>query len=196
MVVNCERVWQEISNYLENDVDPALRDAIEDHFRQCKRCTAILDGTRNVVQLYGDDRLFEVPMGYSWRLRHKLAQHIPGRRGTAYGWLVAVAAVALISGSLAVAGSTTRSQAVMRSEHAQPGREIPAGLTVLVSEHGKVFHIAGCRFIHAKEGKVRSMPAQEAIEEGYVPCVRCLGKYVSHLAANFISKYTSSAVPL
>ncbi len=193
MVVNCEQVWQEISNYLENDVDPALRDAIEDHFRQCKRCTAIIDGTRNVVQLYGDDRLFEVPMGYSWRLRQKLAENIPGRRGTAYGWLVAVAAVALISGSLAVASSVASSQAAMRSEHAQPGQEIPAGLTVLVSEYGKVFHIASCRFIHAKEGKARSMSAQEAIEEGYVPCVRCLGKYVSHLAANFIRKYTSSA---
>jgi hypothetical protein len=196
MVVDCEQVWQEISNYLENDVDPALRAAIEDHFRQCKRCTAILDGTRNVVQLYGDDRLFEVPMGYSWRLRHELAQQIPGQRGTVYVWLVAVAAVALITGSLAVASSAARSQATMRSEHAQPGKGIPAGLTVMVSEHGKVFHIAGCRFLHAKEGKVRSMSTQEAIEEGYVPCVRCLGKYVSHLAANFIRKYVSSAVLL
>ena len=25
MVVNCEQVWQEISNYLEDDVDPNLR---------------------------------------------------------------------------------------------------------------------------------------------------------------------------
>lgn len=84
----------------------------------------------------------------------------------------------------------------MGSQIDEPGQEIPAGLRVLVSEHGKVFHVAGCRFIHAKEGKVRSMPAQEAIREGYVPCVRCLGRYVSHLAANFVSKYTSSAVLL
>ena len=148
-----------------------------------------------MIQLYGDERLFQVPMRYGWRLRHKLAENMPGRKGTAYGWLVAVAAGALISGSLAVANSAVRSQPGMRSEHAQPGQGIPAELLVLASEHGKVFHVAGCPFIHAKESKIRSMHAQEAIREGYVPCVRCLGKYVSHLAA-FIRKYPRSAVLL
>ena len=27
MVVNCEEVWREISNYLEDDVEPSLRAA-------------------------------------------------------------------------------------------------------------------------------------------------------------------------
>ena len=56
MVVNCEQVWQEISNYVENDLDPSLRASIEEHVRGCQRCTAVLDGTRNIVHLYGDDR--------------------------------------------------------------------------------------------------------------------------------------------
>ena len=68
MVVNCEHVWTEISNYLENDVDPATRAAMEAHFKECKHCTAVLNGTRNVVQLYGDDRLFELPAGFSERM--------------------------------------------------------------------------------------------------------------------------------
>ena len=190
MVVNCEQVWQEISNYLENDLDPSLRAAVEEHVRGCQRCTAVLDGTRNIVHLYGDDRLFQMPLGYSGRLRRKLADNMPGRRGTAFGWLVAVAALALLTGSLGLAYSAVFAQPVARSDHAQPGRGIPPDLTVLVAEHGKLFHIAGCTFIHDKDGKVRSMSAREAMREGYTPCARCLGEYLSRLAANLVRKQT------
>ncbi|HUK23064.1 MAG TPA: zf-HC2 domain-containing protein [Terriglobales bacterium] len=188
MVVTCEQVWQEISNYLENDLSPELRAAMQDHFRQCKHCTAVLDGTRNVIHLYGDGRLFQLPMGFSWRLRRRLSRAMRPRRGTAFGWLVAVAALGLIAGGVTLASSTPR-RVALRSEHAQAGHGIPAGLVVLVAAHSKVFHLPGCRFLHDKDEPVHSMKAEEAIKEGYVPCVRCLGKYVAHLAAEFIRKH-------
>ena len=50
MVVSCEAVWREISNYLEDDMDPGLRSAMEEHFRSCQHCTAVLEGTRNVIR--------------------------------------------------------------------------------------------------------------------------------------------------
>ena len=31
MVVTCEHVWRDISNYFEGDVDPVLRQALEEH---------------------------------------------------------------------------------------------------------------------------------------------------------------------
>src|SRR3977135_1255372 len=103
MVVSCEQVWQEISNYLEGEVNPELRAAMEAHFRECRHCTAVLDGSRNVVHLYADDRLIELPAGFSARWQRKLAESMAASRGTAYGWLVAVAALALVSGSFALA---------------------------------------------------------------------------------------------
>jgi Putative zinc-finger len=186
MVVTCEQVWREISNYVEGELDPGLRAAMDEHLRTCKRCASVLEGTRNVIQLYGDERLFRAPVGFSWRLRNKLAENMPRTRGTAFGWLVAAAAMALIAGSLAVAGSATRTQATLRSQHAQPGSGIPRGLVVLIAAHSRVFHVAGCPFIHDKEGGLRSMKASEAIREGYVPCVRCLSKYVSHVAQELV----------
>jgi hypothetical protein len=48
----------------------------------------------------------------------------------------------------------------------------------VVSVATRTFHVAGCGFIHNKE-TVRTMKAGEAIREGYVPCVRCLRKYLS-----------------
>ena len=82
--MNCEQVWREISNYVDGEVDAALRSSMDEHFRTCKRCASVLAGTRNVVQLYGDERMLEVPAGFSQRLEKRLAQNVAGN-GTASG---------------------------------------------------------------------------------------------------------------
>jgi Putative zinc-finger len=180
MVVKCEQVWHEISNYLEGEVSPELRASIDAHVRECKRCTAVLDGTRNVIHLYGDDRLLELPAGFTARWQARLAEYMPSPRGTAFGWLIAVAALALVSGSFALAKLNSPSLSALRSYHAQPANRIPDGMMVEVSVEGKTFHVPGCRFLHEHEpGKVRLVAAAEAIREGYVPCVRCLREYLN-----------------
>jgi anti-sigma factor RsiW len=70
--ISCVEVWQEISNYIDGHVDPELRARMEAHFKNCKHCSAIHDGTRNVVRLVGDGHTFEVPAGFSKRLYSKL----------------------------------------------------------------------------------------------------------------------------
>ena len=189
MVVTCEQVWQEISNYLENDIDSALRAAMDEHFRECKRCSSVLEGTKNVVELYGDERLFRAPLGYSWRLHGKLAEYMPRPQGTARGWLVAVAAIGLIVGGLGIATHASRNRAPLLSQHAQPGRRIPKDLAVLVTGDSKVFHVAGCPFIHDKDKGIQTMTAAQAEDEGYVPCVRCLGKYLLESAKAFAKRH-------
>jgi len=177
MVVTCEEVWREISNYIEQEVDPDLRAAMEEHFRQCKHCTAVLDGTRNVIQLYGDERLLEVPAGFSGRLRRRLEQEMPAPRGNAWGWMVAVAAAALIVIG-GVAGRSSAFNTPLRSEHAKPALvAVPADLMVVVADDGKPFHAAGCPFIHDKAHQ-STIAAGEAIREGYTPCMRCMRKYL------------------
>jgi hypothetical protein len=180
MVVKCEEVWCEVSNYLDGDVSTDLRAAIDEHVRGCKRCTAVLDGTRNVVQLYGDERMLEVPLGFSHRLHRRLEGNMPGNRRTFLGWMVAAAAGVLVVGGFEAVRSSTsgRSPEQLRSEHAQPRAGVPPDLVVLASSEGKLFHVAGCTFIHDK-AHVRTMVAREAEREGYAPCVRCLGKYLS-----------------
>ena len=72
MVVNCAEVWQQISNYLDGDLSAELRQAIENHVRGCKHCTAVLEGTRNVVRLYGDDRVIELPANFTQKWQQRL----------------------------------------------------------------------------------------------------------------------------
>ena len=181
MVVNCEHVWREISNYLENEVDPATRAAMEAHFKECKHCTAVLDGTRNVVQLYGDDRLFELPAGFSQRLQRRLGQQ---SSSSLYGsarsfWMLAVAAVALLAGGVALGNSAVFKQPELRSEHAQPSHRIPPSLMVAVSTEGKLFHVPGCKYLHQHVGESPELiTASEAMKEGFTPCTRCLHQYL------------------
>jgi len=70
--ISCSEVWREISNYIDDAVDPELRARMEAHFQVCKHCTAVLDGTRNIVKLVADEAEFEVPAEYGSRLYSKL----------------------------------------------------------------------------------------------------------------------------
>ena len=180
MVVSCEEVWREISNYLEGDIEPALRAAVEEHLRGCKHCTAIMDGTRNVVKLYGDERMMEVPAGFDQRLRQRLETSMPRSRRTSFGWMVAAAAALLVVGSFEVGNSAGFAGTDLRSEHAQPGNHVPANLLVVVTD-GRLFHAPGCKFIHHKS-EARTMAASQAERDGYVPCARCLKQYLTDVA--------------
>ncbi len=70
--ISCVEVWREISDYIDGDVSPDLRARIEAHFKNCKHCTAVCEGTRNIVRLIGDGEVFDVPARFSQRLYSKL----------------------------------------------------------------------------------------------------------------------------
>ncbi len=186
--VSCEQVWREISNYIDGDVDAGLRAAMDNHFGTCRRCRSVLEGTRNVAHLYGDERMIEVPAGFGRRLQRRLAQGSRARRSTWSSWsawLVPVAALALIAGGLRWASSLTVAHP-LQSEHAQAGHNIPPDLHVVVSAGAREFHVPGCDFIHNKD-KIRTLTAKEAIREGYVPCVKCMRKYIQTASVTHVS---------
>ena len=58
-----------------------------------------------------------------------------------------------------------------------PGHDIPPDMVVVVSDGSKLFHVPGCPFIHDKATE-RTMTAKEAMQDGYVPCSRCLRQYL------------------
>jgi Putative zinc-finger len=178
MAVKCEEVWREISNYLEGDVDPGLRAAVEGHIRSCQRCSAVVNGTRNIVQLYGDERMLEVPLGFSYRLQRRVNENLVGSRRGFLGWMVAAAAAVVVSGAVEVSRSAVFGQPELRSKQARPGRGVPPDMLVTVYSDGKMFHVAGCPFIHDRT-HLRTATAQEAEREGYAPCVRCMKQYLS-----------------
>ncbi|WP_348261297.1 zf-HC2 domain-containing protein [Telmatobacter sp. DSM 110680] len=76
MRIDCNHVWEHISAYIDNDVDPAVRADIDRHLETCEICSAVLDSTRNVVILMADNRVFELPAGFSDRLHAHIDREI------------------------------------------------------------------------------------------------------------------------
>jgi len=72
--ISCVEVWRQVSNYLENDVSPDLRERIEAHLRACAHCKAVVDGTKNVVRLITDGVEYELPEGFSQRLYYRIRE--------------------------------------------------------------------------------------------------------------------------
>ncbi len=170
MVMRCEEVWKDLSNYIDNEVDAPLRAALKEHFAGCRNCASLLEGTRNVVRLYGDERMFAPPAGFGKRMTRRVANGIEGRRGGVFGWVMAFGAATAFAVALYAAQLSGYAIQPQRSEHSHPAVRLPARL-VAVNADGKTFHVAGCPFLH---GKWKLVPAAEAIRDGYTPCVRCM----------------------
>jgi hypothetical protein len=175
-VTCCEQVWREVSNYVDGEVAAELRASMDEHFRTCARCASVLAGTRNVVQLYGDERMLEIPAGFSRRLEKRLSKNSVVRWSTWSAWLIPVAAMALIAGGLQVTNTLNHRRPV-KSQQAIPAKDIPPDMVVVVSSGAKLFHVPGCAFIHDKASE-RTLTAREAMQEGYMPCPRCLRRYL------------------
>jgi hypothetical protein len=172
MVLKCEDVWLEISNYIDDDVNPQLRAAMDEHFGQCTKCKAVLDGARNVISLYSDQRMLAPSSDFHRRLHGRLADHVEGPKGSWWGWGVAAGIAAAVAMTFLAGAMRGGSGANLRAEMSQPARQVKQQLVAVVP-NGKVFHVPGCPFFH---GKYRMVTPEEAIREGYTPCTRCVGE--------------------
>jgi hypothetical protein len=170
MVVKCEDVWREISNYFEGDLDPALKLAMENHFAQCTGCQSVRDGMRNVIELYGEKAMFTLPAGFHPRLRGRLSDQVEGRKISRRAWLVSVGVTGALAASAICAAALDRFGPRPLSEMSQPARRLPERLVAIV-DGGKMFHVPGCPFMH---GKYHMVTPEEAVREGYTPCTRCM----------------------
>ena len=194
MPIECRAVVLEISNYIDGDVDSAMSARIESHLAGCRNCAALLASLRNVIRLYGDERLFPLPEGFSSRLEQRLAaslrerEALPFKRpaareisrnprssrssppgAAARTWWSSAIAAGLIAAVFVAAEAGDRRVPVPMSQHSQPARRVPETM-VVITDDGKTFHVPGCEYVH---GRGRTVPAAEAIRQGYSPCVRC-----------------------
>jgi anti-sigma factor RsiW len=88
--ISCIEVWREISNYVDGDLEPALKARMELHLQNCKHCTAVLEGTKNTVSLLADGDWYPMPAGFGERLFNRLLSEAlactkPSRLRR-YGW--------------------------------------------------------------------------------------------------------------
>ncbi len=182
MGVTCEAVWRDSSDYLDGSLNPEQQLALEQHIQSCPHCAAVMAGLRNVVTLYGDERMVELPEGFSRRLQQRIEARKPATRRSFFGWAVAFAASLLVGGAIELSRYQARheSEAPPIAHHEK--KPVPPDLPVLVAEAvianaPKLFHVAGCPLILDPKA-MRKTIAEEALREGYTPCPRCLSQYL------------------
>ena len=72
VLISCQEVRRELSNYIDDEITQELRARIEEHVRTCTGCKALYDGVRNVLTLVGSGDVIELPRGFSLRLFQRL----------------------------------------------------------------------------------------------------------------------------
>jgi hypothetical protein len=123
-----------------------------------------------VVLLYGDEKLVSLPPGFRPRLRSRLAEQVEGQKGSVIGWVVAAAAFGALAASILLTTAQQRFAPRLQAQMSRPARKLPEQLVAVV-DGGKTFHRPGCTFMH---GTYHMVTAEEAVREGYTPCVRCM----------------------
>ena len=77
MKLECNQVWEHISEYLDQQLTPEVREGIEKHLENCETCSATLDSTRNVLILTADHRTYDCLLYTSPSPRDYAASRMP-----------------------------------------------------------------------------------------------------------------------
>jgi anti-sigma factor RsiW len=78
--LNCKGVINELSNYIDGDLDLGLRAELERHLEDCEDCTMIVDQTRKSIEILCDSRPVELPSEVHSRLHSALRQKLGQKR--------------------------------------------------------------------------------------------------------------------
>jgi len=66
--LNCQSVTRELSNYLDGEIDAALRQELEVHLQGCRDCTVVLNQVKRTVELFCDAEPVDLPSDVRNRL--------------------------------------------------------------------------------------------------------------------------------
>lgn len=70
--MNCKQVIQEISNYIDGELDASMQREIKVHLKGCDECAVIVNQTKLTVDIFCDSELVELPPAVSERLHQAL----------------------------------------------------------------------------------------------------------------------------
>jgi len=74
--LNCKGVIREISNYIDGDLDLAMKQELERHLEHCEDCKMVVDQTRLTVEVFCDSQPVELPGDVKSRLHDALRRKL------------------------------------------------------------------------------------------------------------------------
>lgn len=156
--MTCEQVGDELSGYLDDVLDPRLRQAVETHLVSCERCQAILADFRNSDAMVRALPFFDPPPDMRERFFNsprylKLARARAHQRNYVTPLTAALVAAAMLV--LALSGALLFRQGFFASQQAKG----PGSTTTIGNPGGSVAPLpAGSRLIYERAGALWSAP--------------------------------------
>jgi hypothetical protein len=99
----------------------------------------VLAGLQNIVTLYGDERMAELPSGFSQRLHRCLEANMPTTRRNFFGWAVALAGSVVAVGGIELSRASDHVPDSISKLSQHLAKPIPPDMQVVVSEKGSFF---------------------------------------------------------
>jgi anti-sigma factor RsiW len=59
--LNCENVIHELSDFIDGDLNAAMKREIESHLHGCKECQLAIDQTKKTIEIFCDSEPVELP---------------------------------------------------------------------------------------------------------------------------------------
>ncbi|MGC1784690.1 MAG: zf-HC2 domain-containing protein [Acidobacteriaceae bacterium] len=67
--MNCTEFLSNLTDYFDARTAAALRQELEEHMANCSHCTVTLNTTRQTIEIYRNEELFELPETIRTRLQ-------------------------------------------------------------------------------------------------------------------------------
>jgi len=74
--LNCKGVIRELSNYIDGDLDPVVKQELEHHLAHCEDCTMIVDQTKKTIEILCGSQIVSLSADARSRLHAKLREKI------------------------------------------------------------------------------------------------------------------------
>ena len=70
--MNCENVIHDLSDFIDGDLDGALKQELESHLKDCEDCRLVIDQTKKTIEVFCDSEPVELPGEVRARLHDAL----------------------------------------------------------------------------------------------------------------------------
>jgi hypothetical protein len=67
--VKCSEFLKELTDYLDNTMDPGTRSELEEHLQWCHNCYVVCNTTKSTIEIYRGSQLYELPDDLRLRIR-------------------------------------------------------------------------------------------------------------------------------
>ena len=79
-MLTCKDFLSELSEFLDESVDPAAKAKLEEHIAECPNCWVITDTTRKTIQINKGMEPYPIPVDVEARLMRALEKKMAAKR--------------------------------------------------------------------------------------------------------------------